>query len=203
MKIRELEEKLLQALSNVRGNILDDDHVMSTLENLKKEADVISKEAAHTEEIMQEVIEVTNKYLPLAIASSRIYFAIESLTTVHFLYHFSLGFFMMSIFDVLIKDSDLQKIAKNDPEKRLELITHKIFTKVYGNISRGLLECDKLVFALKLLQIRLTNNCEEEIDLFMRGNPTYNDTNTQSFLDGKVLGTQAKEIIGLAQKELF
>lgn len=203
VKIRELEEKLLQALNDVRGNILDDDHIMSTLENLKKEAEVVSKEAAQTEEIMQEVIEVTNKYLPLAIASSRIYFAIESLSNVHFLYHFSLAFFMMSIFDVLNKDQDLQKISKNESLARLELITRKIYVKIYCNISRGLLETDKLVFALRLLQIKLVNECEEEIELFMRGNQTYHDTSANSFLDGKVSGTQAKEIVGLAQKEMF
>lgn len=35
IRIRELEDSLLHALSNVKGNILDDDSVITTLETLK------------------------------------------------------------------------------------------------------------------------------------------------------------------------
>ena len=203
VRIRELEEKLLQALNDVRGNILDDDHVMSTLENLKKEAEIVSKEAAQTEFIMQEVDQVSNQYMQLAVASSRIYFAMESLNTIHFLYHFSLGFFMGMIFDVLLKDQQLLQVSKAEYEGRLKLITHKLFVKVYRNVSRGLLESDKTVFALRLLKIRLGTSCEEELELLLRGGSILAESSNQSFLDGKVSGRQAKEILTLAQSEIF
>lgn len=35
IRIRDLEDSLLHALSNVKGNILDDESVISTLETLK------------------------------------------------------------------------------------------------------------------------------------------------------------------------
>jgi dynein heavy chain 1, cytosolic len=203
VRIRELEEKLLQALNDVRGNILDDDHVMSTLENLKKEAEIVSKEAAQTEFIMQEVDQVSAQYLNLAVASSRIYFAMESLSTIHFLYHLSLNFFMNIIFDVLNKDQELLKISKSEYDQRLKLITHKIFVKVYRNVSRGLLESDKLVFALRLLKIRLGNGCEEELELLLRGSSLLSESSTQTFLEGRISGRQAKEIVTLSQTEIF
>jgi dynein heavy chain 1 len=38
VKLRELEDSLLDALNNVRGSILEDEAVIKTLEKLKKEA---------------------------------------------------------------------------------------------------------------------------------------------------------------------
>ena len=43
MKLRNLEDSLLQALSSVKGNILDDETVMGSLERLKNEAKEIQK----------------------------------------------------------------------------------------------------------------------------------------------------------------
>ena len=50
---------------------------------------------------MQEVIQITNKYLPLAEASSSIYFSMIGLNILHYLYEFSLDFYMESIFALL------------------------------------------------------------------------------------------------------
>ena len=203
VRIRELEEKLLQALNDVRGNILDDDHVMSTLENLKREAEIVSKESAQTDSVMYEVIQVSNQYLNLAVQSSRCYFAMESLSTIHFLYHFSLNFFMNMIFDVLNKEPELKQISKSDHEFRLKLITQKLFVKVYRNVSRGLLESDKTVFALRLLKIRLGTSCETELELLLRGSSAISESSSQSYLDGRITGRQAKEVQSIAQTEIF
>ena len=44
VKIRTLEDQLLDALNEVKGNILDDDTIISKLETLKKEAADVHKE---------------------------------------------------------------------------------------------------------------------------------------------------------------
>lgn len=59
---------------------------------------------------MHEVTEITNKYFPLAEASSSIYFAMIGLNTLHYLYEFSLDFYMESIFSLLRNNQDLQKV---------------------------------------------------------------------------------------------
>jgi len=38
VKLRELEDKLLDSLNNVKGSILEDENVIKTLEKLKSEA---------------------------------------------------------------------------------------------------------------------------------------------------------------------
>ena len=46
VKLRELEDSLLEALSNTKGSILEDEDVIKTLETLKKEATHVQGEMA-------------------------------------------------------------------------------------------------------------------------------------------------------------
>lgn len=201
VRLRELEESLLKAINESRGNILDDDSVISTLETLKKEATVVAREAARTEEVMKEVEQVSNEYVTLASAASRIYFAMESLSEVHFLYHFSLQFFMTVVSGVL-KSKDLSALAPTDYEGRLQSITHNLFVAVYSKVSRGMLETDKLVFALRLMQIRVGHKFEEEMDIFLKGNPALQESAAFT-LDGRFTDSQAKELSSLTQRAQF
>jgi dynein heavy chain 1 len=50
---------------------------------------------------MNEVEEVTAEYAPLASMASRIFFSLDSLSSIHFLYQYSLQQFMEIIFNVL------------------------------------------------------------------------------------------------------
>ncbi|KAL2450863.1 hypothetical protein ABEF95_014025 [Exophiala dermatitidis] len=77
--LRQLEKSLLQALNESRGNILDDDNVIHTLETLKKEAAVITKKVAETEGVMAEVERITQSYSRIANACSAIFALLEQL----------------------------------------------------------------------------------------------------------------------------
>ena len=71
LRLRHLEKNLLQCLNEVKGRILDDNTVISTLETLKKEAADVSREASETDETMKEIERTSHQYLPLASACSR------------------------------------------------------------------------------------------------------------------------------------
>lgn len=47
---------------------------------------------------------MTNGYKPIAEAASKVYFALESMSSLHYLYEYSLTFFMDTILKLL--DSD-------------------------------------------------------------------------------------------------
>ncbi|CAO3598448.1 unnamed protein product [Absidia cylindrospora] len=79
LKLRHLEKSLLQALNESKGNILDDDKVIETLETLKKEAADITDKVNETNTVMQEVEQTTGIYTPLAHACSLIFFVMEQL----------------------------------------------------------------------------------------------------------------------------
>jgi dynein heavy chain 1, cytosolic len=55
VKLRNLEKSLLNALSQSEGNILDNDHIISTLETLKNEAAEVTAKVAETDIVMEEI----------------------------------------------------------------------------------------------------------------------------------------------------
>jgi len=215
-KLRELEDSLLSALQAVEGNILDDDFVMKKLESLKKEVTVVTRESANTETVMQEVIQNSNFFAPMARSSSRIFFAMEELRGIHFLYHFSLS----SFFDVLqltLKDPAL-KAKGDDAMTRLARLMDSMFKTIMMRTHRSLLTEDKLVFILHLTQLRLetklkltnssvpagvdlvsaSNHLEKEFDLFISTAPSikksYSDNVTAVVAALKLSGTQPAEL---------
>jgi len=52
VKLRELEDSLLNSLNHAQGNILDNENVISTLETLKKEAAKVTAEMEKSEVVM-------------------------------------------------------------------------------------------------------------------------------------------------------
>lgn len=55
VKLRELEDKLLNTLSTFEGSILENDQLISTLETIKKEAMEIQKKVDATDETINEI----------------------------------------------------------------------------------------------------------------------------------------------------
>ena len=152
LRLRHLEKDLLQCLNEVKGRILDDNTVITTLETLKKEAAEVSKEASETEEVMKEIESTSLQYEPLAKACSSIYFTIDNLDQIHFLYQYSLQFFL-DIFNSLLVNKALEGIT--DYSKRLAIITSHLFERCYGRVARGMLHDDRVVLALLLCKIYL------------------------------------------------
>ena len=153
VKLRQLEKSLLQALNDAKGRILDDDSIISTLEKLKNDAADISKKVEETDKVMAEVDNVSQQYMPLSQACSSIYFTLEGLNQVHFLYQYSLHFFVDIYNDVLTNNPLLNNMT--EPNARLSAITHSLFEVVYQRVTRGMLHEDWMLFALLLCKIYL------------------------------------------------
>nr|XP_049702532.1 dynein heavy chain, cytoplasmic isoform X3 [Helicoverpa armigera] len=152
LRLRQLEKSLLQALNDAKGKILDDDSVIATLETLKKEADDIGQKVEETDKVIAEIETVSQQYLPLSQACSSIYFTMESLHQVHFLYQYSLKMFL-DIFSSVLVCPMLSGIT--DYTARLKIITEELFAVVYERVARGMLHTDRLTFALLLCRIHL------------------------------------------------
>ena len=101
---------------------------------------------------MEEIDKTSKQYEPLSLACSSIYFTIDNLHQIHFLYQFSLQFFL-DIFNSLL--TDVARDQEKDHAKRLTLITNNLFERSYKRISRGMLHEDKVVLALTLARIYL------------------------------------------------
>lgn len=170
LRLRQLEKSLLQALNDAKGKILDDDSVITTLETLKKEAADIGQKVEETDKVIAEIETVSQQYMPLSQACSSMYFTMESLNQVHFLYQYSLKMFLDIFSTVLYNNPKLE--GKTDYPSRLGIITKELFTVCYDRVARGMLHGDRLTFALLLSRIHLkgTNepNMDQEFNFFLR-----------------------------------
>ncbi|KAF9586482.1 hypothetical protein BGW38_004001 [Lunasporangiospora selenospora] len=176
VKLRHLEKRLLQALNESKGNILDDDKVISTLETLKLEAADVTRKVEETDGVMQEVEQITAVYTPLAHSCSSIFFAMEQLNRIHHFYQFSLDFFS-DIFNFVLHENPALNGVK-DHGQRLEILTRDLFNVSYKRACLALLHEDYIVFALLLTQIKIRGTLsqadEGEYDFLLSpdSNPT-------------------------------
>ncbi|KAI7825176.1 dynein heavy chain [Gamsiella multidivaricata] len=153
VKLRHLEKSLLQALNESKGNILDDDKVIGTLETLKREAADVTRKVEETEGVMQEVEQTTAIYTPLAHSCSSIFFVMEQLNRLHHFYQFSLDFFSDIFNFVLHENPELNGVK--DYGQRLDILTRDLFNVSYRRASRALLHDDHITFAMLLSQIKI------------------------------------------------
>jgi dynein heavy chain 1 len=101
---------------------LENDALIKTLESLKKESAAIAIEVAKTDETLEEIELVSNEYAPLSTMTTRIFFSLESMSNVHYLYQYSLQQFMDCVFYVLNHNEELKAIPKTQPQNRLKII---------------------------------------------------------------------------------
>jgi dynein heavy chain 1 len=202
VKLRNLEKSLLSALSESQGNILDDDRVMGSLENLKKEAAGIEEQMLQADKIMEEIRVISELYKPISQASSHIYFTLEQMSQVHFLYQFSLNYFLEVFYAVLNNNSNLEGIK--DEKERLAILVRDLYSQVYRRVSRSLLYDHRLSFALRLAQIRLkgaqSELKQETFDFLVRGSTrVVTDAPQDSALKGLLSDAQLNALTELIE----
>ena len=94
---------------------------MSQLEEIKKKSHDISIEVSKSEDVMKDLETTMNEYAPIATKSSRIFFALDTLEIIHYLYRYSLSFFM-DVLNYIINSKELSEIEKNNYTERQEKI---------------------------------------------------------------------------------
>ena len=204
IQLRQLEEDLLTAL-NSEGNLLENDKVMSQLEEIKKKSHDISIEVSKSEDVMKDLETTMNEYAPIATKSSRIFFALDTLEIIHYLYRYSLSFFM-DVLNYIINSKELSEIEKNNYTERQDKILKMLFIEIYHRVGYSLLNKDKLILAMRLAQISLGDKFKNEINLLLKINSNImNDASdiSESLLNGKLTLNQRKQISELNKHEPF
>ncbi|KAL3321193.1 Cytoplasmic dynein 1 heavy chain 1 [Cichlidogyrus casuarinus] len=153
LKLRSLEKDLLRALNESKGNLLDDNAIIARLETLKKEAAEVTTKVQETDKIIQEVEGVSKQYDPLAMSCASVYFTLEALNQVHYLYQYSLHYLLDIYNNVLVENPNLKGVQ--DPKQRLNIITRDMFQMVYDRTARGMLHNDQMTLAVLLARLYL------------------------------------------------
>ena len=148
--LRQLEKRLLQALNDSRGNILDDDNVIETLETLKNEAAEISAKMSNTEGVMGEVDAITQQYSVIAKSCSAVYAVLERLHYLNHFYQFSLQYFTNIFRSVLHNNKNLEGLT--DHNARRDIIVRDLFVKTFKRTALSLLQKDRITLGVLLAQ---------------------------------------------------
>ena len=204
LQLRQLEEDLLTAL-NSEGNLLENNEVMTRLEDIKKKSNDISIEVAKSEDVMKELESTMNEYAPLANKSSRIYFALDTLEAIHYLYRYSLSFFM-EVLNFVITSKFVNEIPKNQYNDRQKRIISLLFKEIYHRVGYSLLNKDQAILAMRLAQISLGDKFKNEINLLLKiSSNIMNDASdiSSDILNGKLTLNQKKQLSELNKSEPF
>lgn len=163
VRLRSLEDSVLMALNNVRGNILEDDKVMTSLETLKVEAAEVQQKMRDSDVVLEEIQTVSEFYRGFALACSHLYFTLENLGEVSILYQFSLNFFLEIVDGLLFGNADMTGVTGE--KVRLAKLTREMFYSTYNRVCRGLLQEHRLAFSLRIAQLYLEDSDDSVDDM--------------------------------------
>ncbi|XP_034948410.1 dynein beta chain, ciliary-like [Chelonus insularis] len=164
--LKTLEDDLLYRLASAGPDILSDVVLVTNLETTKKTADNIEIKAAEAKITAAKIDEARDYYRPAAARASLLYFILNDLYKINMLYQFSLKAFSV-VFQNAIKFAE----TSDNVKKRVQLLIDSITYLVFMYTSRGLFECDKLIFLCQMtIQILIQTNeiSSAELDFLLR-----------------------------------
>ena len=187
IKMKELEDNILQKLASAEGDITEDVTLIEGLEETKRISDDILLKSNLAKETQLNIHKTSEKYRLVAKRSSLLFFLMNDLVKIHTYYIYSLSAFQQ----VFYRGIDLVSQAKDqgsfddiqsegqsndghscdesngshDLTSRCEQLTNSITSTIFSYIRRGLFEADKLtVAALLTLKIEVSEGKMDQED---------------------------------------
>jgi dynein heavy chain len=172
IKIKELEDNILNKLANAKGDITEDVELIEGLETTKKIANEIFVKQTAAKATQVTIKTTSEKYRSVANRSSLLFFLMNDLVKIHTYYIYSLEAFTIVFYrgiDAIAKasisaDEVIDSGDEPDPEEsdillatRCKLLIDSITRTVFNYIRRGLFETDKVTVAA-LLTLRIACN---------------------------------------------
>uniref|UniRef100_A0A4W5KBW3 Dynein heavy chain ATP-binding dynein motor region domain-containing protein n=1 Tax=Hucho hucho TaxID=62062 RepID=A0A4W5KBW3_9TELE len=133
-QLKAIEDRILKLLFNSKGNILDNEELVQTLQESKVTSEAIKHRLEEAEATELMINAARERYRPVATRGSVMYFVIASLSEIDPMYQFSLKYFKQS--SVL--------------EERLQILLDQTLLTSYTNVSRGLFEQHKTIYSFLL-----------------------------------------------------
>ncbi|EAY14826.1 Dynein heavy chain family protein [Trichomonas vaginalis G3] len=141
-RLKEVEEEILQIVSNAGSDILSDDAAIKTLQNVKKTSRDIAAQMAAAESTEKQIAEFRNTFSPVSQRAALLYFCASDFAVVDPMYQFSLKWFV-NIFKNAVHDAE----HPSDIERKIEAFNNAIATKFYQNVTFSLFARHKLLFS--------------------------------------------------------
>ncbi|CAH6719016.1 dynein heavy chain, cytoplasmic [[Candida] jaroonii] len=139
-RLKTLELKLLDSISETTGSILDDNRVIEYLDQLKEESHTIDEQMKESDIILETIEQVRNGYNEAATHSSSIFEILKAFSKFSTFYRFSYNDFT-DIFANTLKISDTSDVNK---------LIMDLYKEVYAVISPSLMGTHKVVLGVLL-----------------------------------------------------
>ena len=153
--IAELEDTLLDLLSNARGSLLDNVELINTLNESKVTSDTVTESLKIAEKTGKKIEEASSLYRPCSVRAAILYFVLYDLANVDPMYQFSLDAYT-DLFLLSIANS-----PKSDKlDERIQNLNDYHTYAVYKYTSRGLFEAHKLLLSLQMC-VRIQQNANQ------------------------------------------
>ena len=153
-KTKETEKLILNLLKDQKGNILDDEKLIETLnksKNSSKEAELGLNDIETNRKKMKKISE---NYKECGFRVSNLFFCVTDMASVEPMYQFSLDWFMELFEKAIAADPKVKETRVDDI---VRTFTHMLFTRV----SRSLFEKDKLLFSF-LIYLKVLH-CDDQV----------------------------------------
>lgn len=168
---------------------------MENLETTKKTAAEIERKVTEARGTSKEIDAARELYRPAAARASLLYFILNDLNTINPIYQFSL-----KAFSVVFQKAVLKADPAPDVAARITNLIECITYSVSMYTTRGLFECDKLIFTSQMaFQILLVRGeiTAAELDFLLRFPITPHVTSPVDFLTntswGGIRGLSARD----------
>ena len=203
LKLRTSEDRLLTMISEQKGkNILENDELIKTLDDLKTDAMKITEKLEKSGKVLEEIEKTTSEYSNLSYVSAKIYFTLQSFSQINKLYQYSFQFYMNILLNLLKKNKILNSIGKDEFDKRIKIILQQLFIKVYHKLENSMLEKHKLIVAFKFCNLRLDSQYDEEFKTMIEPCKII-ESSWFNILDGVVTKQQLISLENLSNKDKF
>jgi len=145
VSLTDLENELLERLSNAPDDILSDVALIEGLEHTKKASEEIKVKVEQGKQKEISINVARNEYRNVAAEASWLYFLLISLCTIDHMYQFSLDAFV----SFFLKAMDRARTSEKT-EERVHFLREEVRMVVFTWVNRGLFERHKLIFSSQL-----------------------------------------------------